>query len=204
MSGRTVKKIKKVKRTIEGRNGSAPEVIEELVEIETTEDLLGISYHMRWIPEKTDHGKLYMNLSYQLHDSLRVGVDYRPLTDDLSLLANWRVWSEEEGRPAFIVGVSNDDFGDVNSYSYYGTLSKHLKSFENIHISGYAGATYIDKLNDLRPVGGLRAVYEDWATTLMYSGTQEHFVLSKSFQNHTVSFVLFNLEKAGLAYSWNF
>ena len=82
------------------------------------EEPIGFSLYARWIPEKPDHGKWYLNLSYNLTDSLRVGADYRPLTDDVSLLANWRVSPENDSwRPALILGTSNDDFGDINSDS---------------------------------------------------------------------------------------
>ena len=52
------------------------------------EKKLGFNLYARWIPEKPDHGKWYLNLSYQVTDWLRVGADYRPLRDDVSLLAN--------------------------------------------------------------------------------------------------------------------
>lgn len=169
------------------------------------EEPLGFSLHARWIPEKPDHGKWYVNLGYQITDSIRIGADYRPLTGDVSVLANWRVFSENDSwRPALIVGTSNDDFGAINSQAYYGTLSKHLATLGETNLSIYGGATYIKELDDLRPVGGLHLRRDVWSAMFMYSGVDEHVTISRDLGNHTVSFVLFNLELPGVAYSFRF
>ena len=169
------------------------------------EEPIGFSLYGRWIPEKPDHGKWYLNLSYQISDSLRVGVDYRPLTRDLSVLANWRVFPENDSwRPALILGTSNDDFGDINSQSYYGTLSKHLFEVAGTNVSLYGGATYIDELEELRPVGGIHLRKDAWSALFMYSGVDEHFSISRDLGNHTITFLLFNLELPGIAYGFQF
>lgn len=169
------------------------------------EDPLGFSLYGRWIPDKPPHGEWYTNLSYQATDSLRLGLDYRPRTDDLSVLANWRVFAENDSwRPAFILGTSNDDFGKINSQSYYGTFSKYLFSWQGINFSPYAGATYIAELEDLRPVGGLSLRKGPWSALLMYSGVDEHVSISHTMGNHTFTFLLFDLDLPGLAYGFNF
>lgn len=166
---------------------------------------MGFSLYGRWIPEKPDHGKWYVNLSYSVTDSLRVGLDYRPLTDDVSILANWRVFSENDSwRPALIIGTSNDDFGDINSDSYYGTLSKHLFTAGGVDFSAYAGATFIEGLDEVRPVGGLHLRRDAWSALFMFSGVDEHVSISRGFGNHTVTFLMFNLELPGIAYSYQF
>ena len=165
----------------------------------------GFSLYARWIPEKPDHGKWYLNLSYQFTDSIRAGVDYRPITGDVSLLANWRVFPENDSwRPALILGTSNDDFGDINSNSYYGTLSKHLFEVAGTNVSVYGGATYIDKLDELRPVGGLHLRRDAWSAMFMYSGVDEHVSISRNIGNHTLTFLLFDLELPGIAYGFSF
>jgi hypothetical protein len=169
------------------------------------EDPMGFTLYSRWIPEKPDHGKLYFNLSYQATESLRIGVDYRPLTDDVSLLANWRVFSEDDGwRPALILGTSNDDFGDINSQSYYGTLSKHLFEVGGVNVSGYGGATFIEKLGEVRAVGGVHLRKGAWSSMLMYSGVDEHVSITRTFGNHSLTFLMFDLKLPGLAYSFNY
>ena len=166
---------------------------------------LGFSLYGRWIPDKPPHGEWYMNLSDQATDWLRVGVDYRPRTDDVSLLANLRVFPENDGwRPALILGTSNDDFGDINSDSYYATLSKHLFEVGGTNVSLYGGATYIDELDELRPVGGLHLRKDAWSALFMYSGVDEHVSISRDFGNHTLTFLLFDLDLPGIAYGFRF
>lgn len=169
------------------------------------EEPLGFSIYGRWIPDKPPHGEWYMNLSYQATDWLRVGVDYRPRTDDVSLLANLRVFPENDTwRPALILGTSNDDFGAINSDSYYATLSKHLFEFSGTNVSIYGGATFIEELDELRPVGGLHLRKDAWSSMFMYSGVDEHFSISRDFGNHTLTFLLFNLDLPGIAYGFRF
>ena len=168
-------------------------------------DPIGLSFYSRWIPEKPDHGQWYLNLSYQVSDSLRAGIDYRPLTEDFGLLANWRAFSENDSwRPALILGTSNDDFGSINSQAFFGTLSKYLFTTGSVNVSIYGGATYIEKLKDLRPVGGLHLRRKAWTAMLMYSGQDEHITLSRELGNHTVSVLLFDLRLPGMAYGFQF
>ncbi|MDG2125352.1 MAG: hypothetical protein P8J87_16735 [Verrucomicrobiales bacterium] len=167
---------------------------------------LGFMYSFRWIPEKPDHGKLYMNLSYAVTDYLRLGVDYRPLTDDVSPLINLRVFPEKQDswRPALILGMSNDDFGDINSDAYFGTFSKHIGNVAGIDFSPYVGATYIAELEEIRPVGGLHARHGRFSAMFQYSGVDEHASLSYSLGNHTLTFIMFNLKLPGVAYNIKF
>lgn len=165
---------------------------------------MGFSFYARWVPEKPDHGKYYMNLGYQVTDSLRLGVDWRPLTGDVSPLVNWRALSETDSRPALILGMSNDDFGNINSDSYYGTFSKHVGTFKDINISLYGGATYIENLGEIRPVGGLHWSKGAWSGLLMYSGVDEHASISRRLGRHTVTFLMFDLKLPGVAYGYSF
>ncbi len=185
---------------------SESELLQELgTLLSKPEEPLGFSLYSRWIPEKPDHGKWYLNASYQLTDWLRVGLDYRPLTDDVSVLANLRVFPENDTwRPALILGTSNDDFGDINSDSYYATLSKHLFEAGGVDFSLYGGATFIKELDEVRPVGGLHLRRDAWSALFMYSGVDEHVSISRDFGNHTLTFLMFNLELPGIAYGFRF
>lgn len=166
---------------------------------------LGFSLYSRWIPEKPDHGQWYLNLSYQFAESFRAGVDYRPVTNDASFLANWRVFPENDTwRPALILGTSNDDFGEISSQSYYGTFSKYLFEIAETNVSLYGGATFIEELDEVRPVGGVHLRRGDWSALFMYSGVDEHVSISRSFGRHTVTFLLFDLELPGVAYGFSF
>ena len=174
---------------------------------EFPEKRIGGILNFRWIPEKPDHGKIFLTARYQILDPVSVGVDYRPLTDDVAFAGNWRVFSEnDKWRPALILGTSNDDFGDVSSQSYFGTVSKHLGEWGGFSFSPYVGATYIAELEDLRAVGGLHVRRGVWAAMLSYSGVDPHFTLTRDLGRHSLSFVIFDLEdaKPGVAWTWRF
>lgn len=190
-------------RTVESPGASDP--FDSVKFLNWPDEPAGFSLYARWIPEKPPHGQWYLNLGYQFTDSLRAGVDYRPVTRDASVLVNWRVFAEDDSwRPALILGTSNDDFGDINSQSYYGTLSKYLFNVGETNVSLYGGATYIAELEELRPVGGLHLRRGPWSALFMYSGVDEHISISRDLGNHTISFVLFNLELPGVAYGFRF
>ena len=189
---------------LEDINLSTAEPRDSVVEEESRE-LTGLSLHGRYIPDKPPHGQWYMNIGYQVTNNLRVGVDYRPRTEEVSVLANWRVFSEnDKWRPALILGTSNDDFGTINSQSYYGTLSKYIGSVGEVDMSLYGGGTFIQELDELRPVGGISLRRKQWSAIFMHAGVDEHASISRSFGNHTVTFLMFSLEKPGVAYSIRF
>jgi len=153
----------------------------------------------------TEAGKWSVNLNYQATQQLKVGVNYRPFTNDVSVIANWRVLSEAgQWRPSLILGTSNDDFDELRSQAYFGTLSKHLLKVGEIDISAYGGAVYIDKLEEFRGVGGIHFRKDAWSGGFMHNGVEEHISISRDFGNHTVTFLLFNLELPGIAYGFRF
>ena len=86
----------------------------------------------------------------------------------------------------------------------YGTFTKYLFGVGGVNVSACAGATYIEELAELRPVGGMLLRYGDWSSMLMYSGVDEHFSLSRDFGNHTISYILFDLKLPGVPYSFRF
>lgn len=181
------------------------EIDERVSLLDFPQDPLGFLLSFRWIPEKPDHGKIYWHLNYAFTDKLRAGIDYRAITGDVSLQANYRVMSENNGwRPAMILGTANDDFGDISSQHYSAVFSKRLLEHRGLHLSPYVGGVYIDALDEVRPVAGLHARKGKFSALFSYSGTDEHLTLSYSEGRHTLSFVLFDLDMPGLAWSMNF
>ena len=66
------------------------------------------------------------------------------------------------------------------------------------------GAIFIEELSDLRPVGGLHIRRGVWSTMFSYSGTNEHFTLSRQLGNHTASIVYWGLKYPGVAWTYRF
>jgi hypothetical protein len=150
---------------------------------------------------------LFYSLAYGVTSHLSLGVDYRPISDDWGLNGNFRIVEEGGMNPAIILGTATDDFGDITSQSYSAVASKRLFEWNGITVAPYAGGVYIDKLDDLRPVGG---IYTRWNNKIsvmaMYSGVDPHLVATYIFDAFTFSGVLFNLEDAmpGIAISTSF
>ena len=167
----------------------------------------------RWIPEKGDSGKLYGSVAFWLTEDFSLGTDYRPLADKAGITATWRVFSEDPDnwKPALILGTSVDDFRvdghEIQSRAFFGTLSKALPRIDalNLTLSPYVGAAYIDKLEELRPVGGLTLRHQSFSLMVQYSGTDTHLSLSRKISgNLGASFILWGMEMPGLALRWRF
>ena len=127
------------------------------------------------------------------------------LSNDIDFAANWRVLPEKKGwQPAVILGTSNDDFNDIKSQSYYGTVSKYLGELGNFQLSPYTGATYIEELGDFRPVAGLHVRNGAWSAMFSYSGANEHLSLSRLIGNHTTSFIYWGLKYPGVSWTFRF
>ena len=138
-------------------------------------------------------------------EGLSGGFDYRPLSNDIDFAANWRAVSEKKGwQPAVIFGTSNDDFTEIKSQSYYGTVSKYLGELGNFQFSPYTGATYIEELGDLRPVAGLHIRNGLWSTMFSYSGANEHLSFSRQIGNHTASLIYWGLKYPGVSWTFRF
>ena len=162
----------------------------------------------RWIPEKSDSGQLYNSAAFWVTPDIGLGLDYRPLVDELNFTATWRAVSEDPKgwRPAVIFGSSVDDFtiGDdeeIESRSVFGTVSKALPRFENLNltVSPYAGAAYIHELEDLRPVGGIVLRHDFLTAIVQYSGTDTHLTLSKNITDGvSASFIWWGLKYPGI------
>ena len=155
----------------------------------------------RWIPDKPDTGELYASFTYFLHPQLGVGMDYRPLVDEVAITGTWRALPETATRPGIVIGTAQDEFGDVSSRHYYGTLSKRLGEWYEVGISPYVGASYIDELEEWREIGGLHLRYDKVSLLLQYTGVDTHLTLSYALpHNQTVSVVAFDLDLWGLAW----
>ena len=161
----------------------------------------------RWIPEKGDAGQVFTSFKYWATDDLGIGFDYRPLVDHISLTATYRLISEDPKgwRPAVIVGTSVDDFTkngeDVESRAYFATVSKALpdSEFFGFTPAPYAGAVWIDKLSELRPLAGLNLRHDEFSLLYQYSGTNHHLTLSRSLNaNVSVSAIYWGLKYPGV------
>ena len=116
----------------------------------------------RWIPEKGDAGQVFLSLKYWVTNDLGLGFDYRPLVDDVSITATYRLVAEDPcgWRPAVILGTSVDDFSDggdqVESRSYFATVSKALPQFK---VGGITPSPYVGRFGSISSMSS--ALWQD-------------------------------------------
>jgi len=165
-------------------------------------------FSFRWIPEKDDNGQIYFALRFVVHPDISLGLDVRPLTDDVGFLATWRAVEETQRRPALVLGTSNDDFTDgddeINSQTLYGMLAKNLFNVGPVNVAPYAGAAWIFELEEVRPLGGINFGVDNFSTLIQYSGTDTHLNVSYRHHKSVLSFIYWGLKYPGLAYTQRF
>ncbi len=144
----------------------------------------GVAWSGRYMPEKGPHGKYAMTLSYAATDRFTLGLDYRPLSDDLTPLASYRLFDETEDNPAVILGTSADEFNKTISQTYHLVLSKRVAELGGVSFSPYAGPMYIASEERLTLIGGgtLRAGKNSLMG--MWSGDYFHLVGSRQINDH--------------------
>jgi hypothetical protein len=126
-----------------------------------------------------------------------VGIEWNPLAEKVSPLANWRALSETERRPAIIFGTSSDRIGTPSGQSFYVTASKDLSPWLRLPPAPYG--TFDDKT---RAIGGLNISFPASVSSLViYDGVKVHPTFSWSRDRHTISFLLANGEDPGVSYS---
>ena len=167
----------------------------------------------RWIPEKGESGQAYASFKYWVSNDLGLGFDYRPLVDDISLTATYRIFTEDPNgwRPALIAGTSEDDFTDkgeeVNSRSYFLTVSKAFNELEfyGVTPAPYIGAVWIEEIDKIRPLAGISLKHRQASLIYQYSGTDSHLTLSRSLnENFSVSAIYWGMKYPGLGFRVRF
>ena len=137
-----------------------------------------------------------------------MGFDYRPLIDQFSFSATYRLISEDPKgwRPAVVIGTTYDDFTsngvEVASRAYFATVSKAMPKLKVLGItpSPYVGAAWISRLDELRPLAGVRFSHKEASLMLQYSGTDTHLTLSRRINdNLSFSAIYWGLKYPGAA-----
>jgi hypothetical protein len=151
------------------------------------------------MPEKGDHGKIAMTLAYSVTDRLTLGLDYRPLSDDLTGIGSYRLFDENGWHPAMVVGTSADEFNSVLSQSYHVIFSKRLAEVAGISISPYIGPIYIQELEEFNVVGGLTLRRDKISLMGMWSGKDTHIVGKYDINDHlSAGIVWWGLKTTGV------
>jgi len=138
-----------------------------------------------------DRARLRFTVQYAITPRLAVGVEANPNDDDYGLIANWVAWTEDEWRPALIVGTSSDRIGTPDGRAYYATFSKSLRRETGLPIAPYLGTAFGEFEDDWELIGGLRISWTDrLSTTSMWDGENLHHTLDYAFDEWRAGLVL--------------
>lgn len=152
-----------------------------------------------------DRATLRTTLTYQLHPSFSLGIEYNPLANDVGPLANWVPMGETRYRPAVMLGTSSDRIGTPHGRSFYGTISKNLRPYIGWSVSPYVGAAYGTYEDEWRPIaGGTVELTHGFSSQLLFDGVKVHGLLNYQFRRHVFSFVLVGFKDPGASYSIKF
>lgn len=135
-------------------------------------------------------------LVYRVNEDLQLGVEYNPLGDDVGALANWRVLKETKHRPAVIIGTSSDRIGTPRGRAYYATVSKEVADGLGV----YVGVMYGEHEEKIRiPAGVSYRFNTNWSTLFAYDGVNGHPMVTYSWDNYNMTFLMVGSKYPGVS-----
>ncbi|MGI8785644.1 MAG: hypothetical protein ACR2L2_18585 [Acidobacteriota bacterium] len=141
-------------------------------------------------------------MTYRVLPRLQVGVEYNPLSSDLSPLANATLLEETKRRPALIAGTSSDRIGTPHGQSFYLTVSKDVERWTGLPLAPYAGVTYGTYQDRVRPIGGLLLrIRTGLSALVLFDGVHVHPTASYRWRDHAFSLILVRGRDPGISYS---
>ena len=163
------------------------------------------TYGLRVISNQIDRAKWRNTLTYRFHPRLTAGIEYNPLAEKLSPIANFVAITEAHQRPALILGTSSDRIGTPSGQSFYATLSKSLKHHTGIPVAPYVGVAYGTYEDCARVIGGLViSVGTRWSSTILFDGVRVHPLLNYTYGRHQFGMMLERGRNPGASYSISF
>ena len=163
------------------------------------------TFGVRVIANQIDRAKWRNTLTYRFHPRLTAGIEYNPLAEKVSPIANLVAITETHARPALIFGTSSDRIGTPSGQSFYATLSKNLKHHTGLPVAPYVGIAYGTFDDRARAIGGLNINFnERWSSTVLFDGVRVHPLLNYTHGRHQFGFILERGRNPGGSYSISF
>jgi len=162
------------------------------------------TYGVRVISNQIDRAKWRNTLTYRFHPKLTAGVEYNPLANKLSPIANLVAITETNERPALILGTSSDRIGTPSGQSFYATVSKNLKHHTGLPLAPYVGVAYGTYEDRARIIGGISITVDDWSSTILFDGVRVHPLVNYTKGRHQFGLILERGRNAGGSYSISF
>ncbi|MEM1295661.1 MAG: hypothetical protein AAGH89_09875 [Verrucomicrobiota bacterium] len=159
----------------------------------------------RWVPRKSEHGRLVHSFFVTPNEWLTLGADYRPLSNELAPSASFRLMEETFNRPQVTIGTSADGFSGVSSQEYHIIAGKNISRRDDIGISPWGGAMYIAEMSEMRPIGGLHLSKDRLSVLGMYSGEKSHLVTTMQLTDMvSIGHVWWGFEMHGATLNFHF
>ncbi|MBA3442535.1 MAG: hypothetical protein H0T92_21980 [Pyrinomonadaceae bacterium] len=169
------------------------------------EDINKWTYGVRVISNQIDRAKWRNTLTYRFHPRVTLGVEYNPLAEKVSPLANMVALTETQKRPALILGTSSDRIGTPYGQSFYATLSKNLRRVTGLPVAPYVGIAYGTFDDRLRGIGGLNINFsERLSSTILFDGVRVHPVVNYTRGRHQFGVIFERGRHPGVSYSISF
>ena len=163
------------------------------------------TYGVRLIANQIDRAKWRNTLTYRFHPRLTAGVEYNPLANKVSPLANLVIVTETHNRPAMMIGTSSDRIGTPSGQSFYATISKNVKHYIGLPVSPYVGVAYGTFEDRARVIGGLNITFdENWTSTVLFDGVRVHPLINYTRGRHQFGVILERGRNPGASYSISF
>jgi len=163
------------------------------------------TYGVRVIANQIDRATWRNTLTYRFHPRFTAGVEYNPLAKKASPLANLVIVTENQNRPALIVGTSSDRIGTPSGQSFYATVSKNVKRYTGLPVSPYIGVAYGTFDDRTRVIGGLNLnLSERWSSTILFDGVRVHPLVHFTWGRHQFGVIMERGRNPGASYSISF
>jgi hypothetical protein len=163
------------------------------------------TYGVRLISYQIDRATWRNTLTYRFHPRVTAGIEYNPLAEKVSPLANVVAVTETHRRPALIFGTSSDRIGTPSGQSFYATLSKNLKYATKLPLAPYVGVAYGTYEDRARVIGGLNINLESgWSSTILFDGVRVHPLINYTRGRHQFGVIMERGRHPGISYSISF
>ena len=140
-----------------------------------------------------------------LTSRLKAGVEINARADEIGLVANWRVISETQTRPAVIFGTSSDRIGTPRGQSWFVTASKNLQSQISFPVAPYVGLSYSGYENRwLVPFGVSVAFPRGISLQLMNDGVHSHLAATYARTRWSATLLAIRRSDLGMTFGVRF
>jgi hypothetical protein len=144
-------------------------------------------------------------MTFRILPIFSAGIEFNPVAEKGSPLANLVAVPETETRPAVILGTSSDRIGTPSGQSVYVTVSKDIQNWTGLPVAPYWGVTYGTYEERWRPIGGTAIRFpHNLSSLVIFDGVKVHPTFSYSYDRHVFSLILVESQNPGVSYSISF